>query len=240
MATIHKDVVREAELREQRQAAAERRPEQKPFVGLALHDVAHADEPAMNGEPFELRACVGRLQVDPAHDAGNEGMRVGERQEPARLLDRLPRLHGNARVESGASHLTLRLRRQRVAPQRCQALVYPAVLGRVVLPEMLVRVDAHGRGAGHGSRNTGSITAHQSPGGASDEGSCSDRISRSHSWTRGLEAACIAKTCRKSRPSFNSRIMTSRRPSSMMSMRLTPARRRLSTTSGHTRLWWSR
>ena len=34
----------------------------------------------------------------------------------------------------------------------------------------------------------GSITAHHSLGGASEGCSCSDRISRSHSWTRGCDA----------------------------------------------------
>ena len=60
------------------------------------------------------------------------------------------------------------------------------------------------RSAGHERWNTGSMTAHHSPGGASDAGSCSDFIRRSHSWTRGSEARCLANTRRKSSPSFNS------------------------------------
>ena len=58
-------------------------------------------------------------------------MRVGEREQPARFLERLPRLHGDAGVEAGARHLALRLVGQEVAPERApsQSSIQPYSAG---------------------------------------------------------------------------------------------------------------
>src|SRR5436190_21063961 len=104
MATIYKDVVGQAELFEQRQAATERRAKHEAIVRLALEDVADADELRAIGKLLELTPRVVRLQIDPADDAGDPRVRVGERQEPARLLERLSRLDRDARVEPRAGH----------------------------------------------------------------------------------------------------------------------------------------
>ena len=53
------------------------------------------------------------------------------------------RLHRHARVESSTAHLALRVVREEVAPQTAHRVVDPGVLGGVVSPEMLMRVDFH-------------------------------------------------------------------------------------------------
>ena len=98
----------------------------------------HADELRMGRKRLQLCDRVVRLQIDPADHAGDERMRVGQLEQPARLLERLPRLHGNARVNDCAVHLTPRVGGQEVAPQTRHRLVDPTVLRCVVAPEMLM------------------------------------------------------------------------------------------------------
>src|SRR6185436_12686064 len=75
----------------------------------------------------------------------DERVRLGERQQPPRFLEGLPHLHGHARVEPATPHLAFGVCRQEVAPQPGHRLVDPAVLDRVVSPEMLMSVDTrHG------------------------------------------------------------------------------------------------
>ncbi len=76
MPRINKDVVGEVEILEQRDAPAERRPQQKAIVGLGLHDVPHADKLGMRRELRQLCRDIVGLQIDPAHDRRDE--RVAE------------------------------------------------------------------------------------------------------------------------------------------------------------------
>ncbi len=69
-------------------------------VGLGLHDVPQAHELRMVRESANLRLDVRRLQIDPADDASDERVLIGQRQQPARLLQRLADLDGDTRVES--------------------------------------------------------------------------------------------------------------------------------------------
>ena len=125
MATIHKDVVGQPELLEQRDAAAERGAEHEAIVRLALDDVPDADQLLMISKQFELLPRIRRLQIDPADDAGDRGVRVSEREQPARLVERLPRLHCDTRVDTGARHLAQRLVGQIVAPEPGHRIVDP-------------------------------------------------------------------------------------------------------------------
>ena len=121
-----------------------RRAAPKGECHLTLDDVAEADQPALARERRELRAHLGRGQVHPSHHAGDEGVALGQLQEPARLLQGLPRLHGHAGLEAGAAQLRLEIGGKEVAAQRGEGVVDPAVGGGVVAPEMLVGVDGHG------------------------------------------------------------------------------------------------
>ncbi len=53
------------------------------------------------GERLELLANVARLQVDPADDAGDEGVLFRQLQQPARLLERLPACTATHAVDAG-------------------------------------------------------------------------------------------------------------------------------------------
>ena len=103
-----------------------------------------ARRPASDGRRLlELRIEVGRLQIDPADDAGDEGMPSASASSQRGFLERLPRLHRDAGVEARRAHLADRVRRQEIAPQGApssrRSSRYSAGL---VAPEMLMRVDA--------------------------------------------------------------------------------------------------
>ena len=121
--------------------ASKCRPGQE-VVRLALHDVSDAHELRVRRERREIGVDRRRLQIDPADDADDERVRVGEGEEPARFLERLPRLHRDARVDAGRGHLAQGVRWQKVAHERRHRAVDPAVLDGVVSPEVLVGVDA--------------------------------------------------------------------------------------------------
>ena len=71
MARIDQQVVRQTKRFELRDAAAEPRAQEKPIVGLALHDVADAHQLWMRGESIELGPHVGRLQIEPPDHPGD-------------------------------------------------------------------------------------------------------------------------------------------------------------------------
>src|SRR6185503_5023610 len=142
MATIYKNVVSEAELFEPLQTTEKRRTQQKAIVRLALRDVAAADQLRMTAERLEIARHIRRLQIHPSDNAGDERMGIGQGQEPARFVERLARLDGDARLDAGTPEQRLEIVRQEVAAQRRHAVVDPSVLKRVVAPEMLVRVNA--------------------------------------------------------------------------------------------------
>ena len=102
-----------------------------------------AEQPAVRRQLLELHVDLRRLQVDPADDAGDERMQVGEREQPARFVECLQRLDGDAPLEAGAAHLALQVRRGEILLQGLHRVVYPAVLDGIVLPEVLMRVDSH-------------------------------------------------------------------------------------------------
>ena len=151
MATIYEDVVREVELFEARKAGDERRAHEKAVVGLGLRDMTDANELRMPRHGLEIRTHADRLQIDPADDARDERMRVGEREQPARLLGGLPRLHGDARREAGALNRGREILGQKIAAQCRHRVIDPSVLRGVVAPEVLVRVDSRGRVRRHES-----------------------------------------------------------------------------------------
>ena len=92
----------------------------------------------MARERLDLRLGLGRLEVDPAHHAGDEGIRVGELEQPSGFLERLACLHRDARVHTAALHHRVRVGRKEIAAQRAHRAVDPPVLERIVTPEMQV------------------------------------------------------------------------------------------------------
>src|SRR5262249_3677228 len=88
---VDEDVVHESrslELLERRQKPGTR----KKAVRLRLHDVPDADERGSVSKLRELPLDVVSLQIDPADNAGNERIAIGQIEQKARLVKRLPRL----------------------------------------------------------------------------------------------------------------------------------------------------
>ena len=87
------------------------------------------------------------IRIDERHptdDALDERVLRRELAEPARLVERLPRLHADHAVDAELlSILALQIVRQEIAAQHRHRIVDPAVLGRVIAPKMLMGVDLH-------------------------------------------------------------------------------------------------
>ena len=143
VARKQQQIVGELELGEPRDAAAELGPEHEAVVRLVVNDVTHAHELRMRREALELRGQLRGAQVDPADDALDRGVPLGEREQPLGLLDHLPGLHRDRAVEPGGLQQGSELVGQVVASQRGHGVGHPDVVGRVVAPEVLVGVDAH-------------------------------------------------------------------------------------------------
>ena len=101
---------------------------------------------------FELGVDRGRPQVHPADDPGDERMRVGEGQQPPRLLEALRTCTAMLR-----SNPAPRISRSASSgmKSRCSARIESSshgILDGIVLPVVLVRVDPD-RGKHDGSRS---------------------------------------------------------------------------------------
>ena len=96
----------------------------------------------MRTSPVVLAPAV---QVNPADDALDKVVPIGQFQEPACLLDHLPALDGNRAVKADGLQKRRQFRRQIIAPQGVHSLGHPAVLTRHVIPKMLVTIKSHGK-----------------------------------------------------------------------------------------------
>ena len=122
-------------------AATEVGAKHEIVVGLGLYDVADADQFWALRKFAHLIGELSGAEVDPADDAADEIVLRGEREEPAGFFERLPGLHGDAAVESGLREQRLEIVRKDVATERGHGVVDPAVLDRVVVPEVLMSID---------------------------------------------------------------------------------------------------
>jgi hypothetical protein len=146
LARTDQEVVREALVLERRDAAHERRTQDERVVRLVLDDVTDTDErPA--AEALHLRGRILRLQVDPADDAADERVLLGEIQQELRLAERLARLYRHDPADAHGRRERRQVVREEVAAQRRQRVVDPRVLRGVVAPEVDVRVDPHPAGS---------------------------------------------------------------------------------------------
>lgn len=116
-------------------------------VGLSLEDVANTFERGMVGEAVEEIADGGIGEREPADDAGDPRVRGGPCEEGFGLGEGLARLDGDDGVDVGGGDLRGEVGGEKVATDRSHRVVDPVVLGGRVMPEVMMRVDAHrGRG----------------------------------------------------------------------------------------------
>jgi hypothetical protein len=143
LARVDEDVVGEVERGELADAVDEIVVREEAVVGFGLRDVADADGFRVAGEIREVELDVGLLQVDPANDAAHERRRAREVEQEAVLVEALPRLDRDTAVEALGLQQRLEIDGQEVLADAGHGFVDPRVVARVVLPEVLVRVDAH-------------------------------------------------------------------------------------------------
>ena len=103
-----------------------------------------ADKLRMLRNLSELIDNVRAPQVDPADDTADERIGIGELEQPAALLEGLPRLHGNRAADSLRGGKRREILGKMVVRQPLHPLPDPGILGRGIAPEMLVGIDPHG------------------------------------------------------------------------------------------------
>ena len=142
VAREQQQIVRELDFPEPPDAAAKLRPQHEAVVGLVVNHVTHAHQLRMAREALELRGQLAGAEVDPAHDALDRSVALGKRQQPLGLRERLPGLYCDRAVEAGRLKQRGELLGQIVAPQCGHRVRHPDMLGGIVVPEVLMGVDA--------------------------------------------------------------------------------------------------
>ena len=110
-------------------------------VALVLDDVAQALEFPASVKLLHHAGEVLTGDGRPADDAANRVACVGQVEQPARLVHRLPRLHGDGAVDARRRHRSLQIGGKKIAAQRGHLLVDPAILLGRVAPKVLVRIN---------------------------------------------------------------------------------------------------
>ena len=117
--------------------------EHELVVRFVVQHVSHAHELGMAAEPVQLRFQRGRAQIHPSDDTLDESMGASKLEEPLRFCHGLSSLHGDGAIEFQRSKVRLKIGREIIPSQQGHGLCYPAGPGWVILPEMLVGIDAH-------------------------------------------------------------------------------------------------
>ena len=96
----------------------------------------------MPRQPRDVLLHALAAQIHPADDALHPLVGFREAEQPVAFRDALPRLHGDAAIETERLLQRREIRREPVAMQR-RARGNPRVLSGVVAPEMLMSVEKH-------------------------------------------------------------------------------------------------
>src|ERR1035437_6596867 len=143
MPRMNQHVIGQAKIRQWRNAAPKLRPQHDRVVGLILHHVPHYHKLVMFSKSLKLRRQLRRAQVHPAHHPLDEIVALRKFQQPARLLQALPRLYRHAPIKTSSRQQWLQFVRQKVVFQSRHFVVHPAVLCGIVFPKMLMSVNSH-------------------------------------------------------------------------------------------------
>jgi hypothetical protein len=93
MSRVDEKVVGNAAGRKLAQAVDHARLHEPGVVGFALDEVPDALELRVRGDLVELPPDVAARQIDPCDNARDERVRVGQVEQPPRLLDAVARLN---------------------------------------------------------------------------------------------------------------------------------------------------
>ena len=144
MLRVEQQIVTQIVALQRRQPAQEVAAEHKAVVRFIVHDMTDADHARMVSEALELRFDIVSAHVYPADNAANQIILLSERKQKFGLADDLPRLHRHRAVNAGGRQQRLHIRRHIIDLQRTAVARHPAVVFRVVKPEVLMRVDSFG------------------------------------------------------------------------------------------------
>ncbi len=142
------EIVGQAERRQGSDAAQHVGLEQELVIRLALDQVAHATKVPVGGKVREAIADLRRAEVDPSHDATDEGVVAGQIEQKLRLALRLVGLDGHAAVDAIGGEQRAEVGGEEVLAQHRHAVVDPGVTHRIVLPEVLVCIDSEHQALG--------------------------------------------------------------------------------------------
>jgi hypothetical protein len=142
LARVDEEVVAEAKLAQEADAAHEIRADEEAVVRLILGNVADSHEARVAGEACEILDHAWVAQIDPADDGLDARIGVGEAEEPVALGERLTGLHGDGAIEAERFLERSEIGGEPVAVQR-GARRDPWVLRGIVAPEVLVGVEKH-------------------------------------------------------------------------------------------------
>ena len=137
------DVIHEPEVLQHGDASIEIRAEDEPVIRFVLHDVSHCTQLRIRGKFCDHFAHARIRQRQPADDALDEIILIREREQPLRLADSLPRLHGNDAIDPDRRNLRLQMRRQKIAAQRSHRIADPRIFLRAIFPKVVMRIDLH-------------------------------------------------------------------------------------------------
>ena len=119
--------------------------QEKTVVGFGLRDVAEAAQFFEAREILHALRDLRRTKVDPANHTGDAGMALGKLQEEKRFVFGLVCLHGDGGADGAGLKFRLQILGKKIAFQDRHFVGDPGITRGVVFPEVLVRIDSHGR-----------------------------------------------------------------------------------------------
>jgi hypothetical protein len=138
---VDEDVVCKVEAGELSDAAIELRTV-KISAGFPLGDVAEANQAAGIVEAAKNLGEVRSFKRSPAYYSSNERRRLCAFQQPACLFEGFTGLHGDGGIDVCRVQLSRQIMDEKVAAESRHVVVNPAELLRVIVPKMMVRIDA--------------------------------------------------------------------------------------------------
>ena len=118
-------------------------PQHPVRVREVLDHGAHRGELRMAGEPFQMPAMLGVLEVHPPDDGGGRPGRVRDPEQVLRLLDARGGLHHDGRLDPVPFEAGGEVGRAVAAVEDRVARLHPVVVAAPGLPVVVVRVDPH-------------------------------------------------------------------------------------------------
>src|SRR5690606_13852171 len=129
-----------------------------------------------------------------------------EPQQPFRLLQRLPRLHGDAAVEREIIQERLQIGRQTDATKCLHAVVDPRIVLRRIVDEMLVRIDSRRGARLHGVAHSSTIALMPPVSGFSHASNAPILASRGARWVMNASVSTCPASIARMTVSKSSRV----------------------------------